>query len=1706
MEEIDLSFTSDDPMPTGIEEDDYDSERDILILEELLSNDSISLPENESFHFYILLSFRPPAKPLDGNSRILNVKVMSDMSEHKYSRNLKTHAEGFCPPVFISSASLGNHVKDIKEKDKIRAKTKQNQEQRGSVEKSKVKADKVEAIKPKKPKEMKIEGNKIHKAFPLPVIEFPLAEEVPTASEESCHCQWKREASAVKIALLSKSRRNCQSKSNDSYAKFTKYTGCSAVKPPILNLNEFDLWKMRIEQYFLMTNYLLWEVIINGDSPVPTVVVEGVVQPATILTADQKLARRNELKARGTLLMALPDKHQLKFNSHKDAKTLMEAIEKRFRGNTETKKVQKTLLKQQFENFTGSSSEDLDQIHDRLQKLVSQLEIHKVDVDDLEEMDLRWQMAMLTMRARRFLQKTGKFWEIIELQLWVLICPKWSAITATERDILLESVGLLRTTEGLLLLNHKEDMSQIQPSGEYHVVPPPITGNFMPPKPDLVIHTAAIAVETAYSAFTPIEAPILDATRNPTSSKTNGSRKKNRKTCFVCRGADRLIKDCNFHSKPTPQSTPRNSAHRGYDKQSVSAAVPKIMATKLRYARSLHIKTSSFIRRHKTRSKFSKTSNSFLKVIVAHAKVVSAAMGKKGKWGNPQYALKDKEVINSGCSRHMTGNMSYLSDFQELNGGYVAFGGNPNDGKISDFKLPDESQVLLRVPRENNMYNVNLKDIVPSGDLTCLFVKETIDESNLWELKGNLVSPGPLSKMALLRGRIRLLLRLPELYWQIPYYLFHFKLRQLTLLAMSKIRQILREGTGPTWLFDIDRLTRTMNYQPVTAGNQSNPSANKEGDATFGGKEHDAEKPESTVNLSLSSSALSGEQDDITKKKDKGKSHVDYFTGNKDFNEDFEDYSEDSSNDVSAAGPIVPTAGQNYSKRTNPISVVEADFNNLETSITISPILTIRIHNAHPILQIIEEPKRVHQALKDPSWIEAIQEELLQTHTQEEGIDYENVFTPVARIEAIRLFLAYASFMGFMVYQMDLKSAFLYGTIEEKVYVCQPPGFEDPVHPDKVYKVIYVDDIIFGATNKDLCKSFEKLMKDKFQMSSIGELIFFLGLQVKQKEDGIFINKDKYVAEILKKSMIGSLMYLTSSRPDIMLADSPFDLVAYSDSDYAGASLDRKSTIEGCQFLRSRLISWKCNKQTVIATSSTKAEYVVGASCCAQVLWIQNQMLDYRSYVAYTLIVNLTIYVSCIKQFWNIVAVKESHDVTRLQALVEKKKVVVTEATIRDALRLDDAEGVECLPNEEIFTTLAHMRYEKPSTKLTFYKAFFSSKWKFLIHTILQLMSAKRTSWNEFNSAMASAVIDLATRVEKPLFKVMLVAREPDNQGDAEELGAAEEQRHDNTTAEEHVAVRIESSDDTLIEDVSNQGKVINELDKDKGAKLMNKKEEKETEEVRVNPEDAQVEGRQADIYHIDIDHATKVLISVAAVVQADVPAAPVNAAAIMTTAPPVKSKDKGKGIMVEEPEPMKKKEQVELDWAYARKLQEELNQDIDWEVTMNHVKQKAKENTYVQRYQVMKKRPQTEAQARRNMMVYQKNTAGFTLDFFKGMYYDDIRPIFEAKFNANMEFLLKSKEQMEEEESRAIALINETPAQKAAKRRRLNKEAKDVEELKQHLEIVPNEDDDIPTLEVYTGTNAKCSKTSNGRADAAEKNDAAKSSKRLLVQSAATQ
>nr|GEW49201.1 hypothetical protein [Tanacetum cinerariifolium] len=1227
----------------------------------------------------------------------------------------------------------------------------------------------------------------------------------------------------------------------------------AAVKLPILNPNEFDLWKMRIEQYFLMTDYSLWEVILNGDSPSPTRIVDGVVQIIALTTAEQRLAKKNELKARETLLMAYPDKHQLKFNIHKDDKSFMEAIEKRFGGNKETKKGNKAILEEQslddlFNNlkiykakvkgsssssqntqniaFVSSNNSDItnesvsvvpsvsaasskatvyslaniDSLSDAViysffasQSNSPQLDdedMKQIDPDDLEEMDLKWQMTMLTMRARRECRS-----------------PRDNGNTkATRRPVPTE----VSTTNALVSqydavggydwsfqadeepTNYALMAYASSGSSRYHVVPPPYTRNFMPPKPNLVFNDALNASETVAHVFN-----VESSTNKPSKDMLK-----------ILRSDAPIIKDWISDSEDETEN------------ESVPKQIkPSFVLT------FEHVKTPR-----------------------ESVKKVDHPKQAKNLKGNPKGGkISGKGKIQTGkldfddvyFVKELKFNLFSVSQMCDKKNN-VLFADTKCVVLSSDFKLPDENHVLLRVPREN-MYNVDLKNIVPLGDLTCLFAKATLDESNLWHIrlghinfktmnkfvKGNIVRglpsnifennhtcvackkgkqhrasckskpvssvSNPLQRFswvfflatkdetsAILKTFItgienqinqkakiirsdngtesknhdlnqfsgmkgikkefsvaRTLIKaartmLADLLLPIPFWAkavntaCYVQNRVLVTKPHNKTPLELLLGRsprfGPKWLFDIDTLTKSMNYQPTVAGNQPNDNV--------GIKENlDAGKVRKATRMRMMFMFLQVEvtrliiRNMMTRLKEMLKESV-----------------------------IVPVTAA----EPNPT-------NNTNSFNTASPSV-----NAG--------------------------------HTQEEGIDYDEVFAPVARIKAIRLFLAYASFMGSMVYQMDVKSAFLYRTIKEDVYVCQLLRFEDPDYLDKKQKgdillvQVYVDDIIFGSTNKEPCKAFERLMKDKFQMSSMGELTFFLGLQVKQKDDEIFISQDKYVAKILRKfgftdvksastpiktkkpllkdldgedvdahiyrSMIGSLMYLTSSRPDIMFVvcacvrfqvtpkvshlhavkrifrylkgkphlglwypkDSPFNLMAYSDSNYARVSLDRKSTIGGCQFLvttvSSYLLLFKRNALDCVFLG-------FGLTYASKELASPKQMAlgkDISNPFMYALVVNPTIYVSCIKQFWATATIKKVNDDVRLCALIDGKKVIVTEDVIRRDLPLDDADGVECLPNEKIFVELARMGYEKPPPKLTFYKAFFSAQWKFLIHTLVYMV------------------------------------------------------------------------------------------------------------------------------------------------------------------------------------------------------------------------------------------------------------------------------------------------------------------------------------------------------------------------------------------------
>ncbi|GJR55068.1 putative ribonuclease H-like domain-containing protein [Tanacetum coccineum] len=533
------------------------------------------------------------------------------------------------------------------------------------------------------------------------------------------------------------------------------------------------------------------------------------------------------------------------------------------------------------------------------------------------------------------------------------------------------------------------------------------------------------------------------------------------------------------------------------------------------------------------------------------------------------------------------------------------------------------------------------------------------------------------------------------------------------------------KGVGYRWMLDIDYLTDSMNYIPVSLDNQSNQHAG-------------------TSEVTNSAGTLQTPNANASEEEDKAEELIVVPTALQNLKtQENEAYSIGISEDTpkilafrreleELAPKHLREVPRNKSTSTTSVNSGSSPVNTQHADQDDSDMPELTIFNK-PQKGIFDEASyddkgMVHDFnnLLTEGVVEAIQEELLQFRLQQVWI---LVYLPHGA-KVIGTKWVYRNKRDERGVVVRNKARLV--DQDEEVYVSQPPGFVDPDHPKKVYKVVkalyglhqaprawyatlstfleehgyrrgtidktlfikkdkkdimlvqvYVDDIIFGSTRKSWCDEFEALMKGRFQMSSMGELIFFLGLQVKQKTDGIFISQDKYVADMLKKfdlasvktaitpmetkmaltkdeeadevdvhlyrSMIGSLMYLTASRPDIMFAvcacsrfqvtpktshlnavkrifkylkgkpnlglwyprESSFDLEAYSDSDYAGANLDRKSTTGGCQFLGSRLISWQCKKQTIVATSTTEAEYVAAASCCGQVLWIQNQMLDY---------------------------------------------------------------------------------------------------------------------------------------------------------------------------------------------------------------------------------------------------------------------------------------------------------------------------------------------------------------------------------------------------------------------------------------------------------------------------------------------------------------
>ncbi|GJR59219.1 uncharacterized mitochondrial protein-like protein [Tanacetum coccineum] len=545
----------------------------------------------------------------------------------------------------------------------------------------------------------------------------------------------------------------------------------AASKVPMLKPGEFELWRMRIEQYIQMIDYALWEVIENGNTAPKTTVVEGVEKVMPPTTAEEKAQKRLEVKARSTLMMGIPNEHQLKFNSIKDAKLLMEAVEKRFGGNAATKKTQRNLLKQQYENFTAPSSEMLDQTFDRLQKLVSQLELlgETISQEDVNQKLLRslspeWNTHVVVWRNKTDLDTMSMDDLYNNLKVYEPEVKGMSSSSSSTQNMAFVSSSnnnnsstngavstaqAVNTANGVSAANTQVNASNIDNLSDAVICA------FLasqPNNPQLAhedlqqIHPDDLEEMDLRWQMAMLTMRARRFLKNTGRKLTiNGNESvgfdKSKVECYNCHKKGHFAKECR---------APRNQDYK--NKESTRRTVPMETSTSTalvscdglggydwsdqaeegpNYALMAYSSSSSDSEAHSTvkrpihenttfkNSNFNQRFNTVKDKNVNTVKpkaVVNAARPKavvnvvkrnnvnavkaSACWGNPQMNLQDQGVIDNRCSRHMTGNMSYLTDYEEIDGGYVAFGGNPKRGKIigkgtvtTDLQLEDDEGV-----------------------------------------------------------------------------------------------------------------------------------------------------------------------------------------------------------------------------------------------------------------------------------------------------------------------------------------------------------------------------------------------------------------------------------------------------------------------------------------------------------------------------------------------------------------------------------------------------------------------------------------------------------------------------------------------------------------------------------------------------------------------------------------------------------------------------------------------------------------------------------------------------------------------------------------------------------------------------------------------------------------------------------------------------
>nr|GEU69769.1 putative ribonuclease H-like domain-containing protein [Tanacetum cinerariifolium] len=1080
-----------------------------------------------------------------------------------------------------------------------------------------------------------------------------------------------------------------------------------------------------------MMDYALWEVIENGATLLKIQVVKGVTTVMPITSVEDKAQRRLEVKARSTLMMGISNEYQLKFNSIKDAKQLLEAIEKRF--------------------------EDVNQ------KL-------------LRSLSPEWNMHVVVWRNKADLDNMSMDDLYNNLKVYEL-----------------EVKGMSRSNSNI------ENMAFLSSSNS---------------NTNAAVNTAQ-AINTANGVST-------------TSTQVNSAITATRGGTLL--GSLELqeikIPSIRKAQEGVPVETPASTALMscdglgGYDWSDQAEEGPN-------YALMAYTSSSS--------------------------------------------DSKDKGVIDSGCSRHMTGNMSYLTDYEEIDGGYVAFGGNPKGGKIirkvvtDDYSrftwvfflsTKDETSGIHKslITRIENLVNHKVKVI--RCDNGTEFKNREMNQ--FYEMKVNIacyvqnrvlvVKPHNKTPYELFHGRT------PTLSFMRPFgcsvtilntkdplgkfdgkadegFFVGYSLNTKAFRVFNSRTRIVEEnlhsestpnvvGSRPHWLFDIDALTRIINYKPFVAGTQSNGFADQE--------KQDNVNNTNTVNAASTNRVnVVGENISIEVPFDPNIPALEDI-GTFDFSNEDED------------------------------DDAVADMNNLDTTIQASPTPTIRIHKDHPLDQVIGD---LHSATQTRN---------MSKNLEEHGI------------EAIRLFIAYASFKYFVVYQMDVKSGFIYGKIEEEVI--EVKNASTPIETQK------------------------PLLKD---------------------EDGKEVDVHMY------RSMIGSLMYLISSRPDIMFVvyasaryqvnpevshlhavkrifgylkghpklglwypkDSPFDLVAYTDSDYARASLDRFEKL-----------------------------MLLGYYCWVQVTAVEGfeQIVDFLSAhtLRYAITVNPTIYESCIEQFWSTSMTKTINGESQIHARVDAKERIITESSVRRDLRLADEDGVDCLPNSTIFENLELMGKPKRknsqvpqpigSTEHVTDEAVHKERGDRLVRAATTTSSLEaeqdngnidktqsKTTPNEASSlgttsgggprcqnAIGDTIAQTRFENVSKLSNDSLLARDNTLQSDEDSMKLNEVME----------LSRVDSSKDepSLGNNASKQGRKIHNIDVDEDITLINDQDD-------------------AEMFNVTDLHGEEVNVTALA--------------ELRDSKPKVKGIE-GKGIMVEERVKPKKKEQIRLDEEVALKLQTEFDEE----------------------------------------------------------------------------------------------------------------------------------------------------------------------------------